>query len=78
MRRFEDELGTLDAVINGFDGNLLRMTNLTGHPQVHLPAGGGKSITIVGRLYRDDRLLELAWAIQRAFPKTLERPEGFA
>ncbi len=80
MRQFEQELGGIDVIVNGFDSNLLVMTNLTGHPQIHLPMGAdergnGKSLTVVGRLYKDDRLLETGWAIQRAFPKYKERPD---
>ncbi len=40
MRKFEEELGDLDAVVaNERGGPLLLITNLTGHPQVLIPFG---------------------------------------
>ena len=70
MHLFEQELGDLDCVLlNGAGGQLLAMTNMTGHPQVHIPLGATESNnsigrSLVGRLYGDDRLLTIGAAIQ--------------
>lgn len=81
MRKFEDELGDLDCVLaNTIGGALLSMTNLTGHPQIHIPMGVNENgalqgRSLIGRLYADDRLLSIGWAIQSHFDYHRRRPD---
>lgn len=65
MRKFEAEFGDYDAMVTTGIGNAtIRTTNLTGHPQVIIPFGE-RSVSLVGRLYEDDRLCALGWALQK-------------
>jgi len=65
MRKFEDEIGPYDALVTtGIGNSTIRTTNLTGHPQVIIPFGE-RNISLVGRLYEDDRLCAIADALQR-------------
>jgi Asp-tRNA(Asn)/Glu-tRNA(Gln) amidotransferase A subunit family amidase len=81
MDRFESELGTLDAlVLQGIGGNVLRIANLTGHPQVLIPFGvddknNSRSISFLGRLYEEDRLLAIAKVFQDAAGYQHLRPD---
>jgi Asp-tRNA(Asn)/Glu-tRNA(Gln) amidotransferase A subunit family amidase len=64
-----------------FDMNLL-LTNLTGHPCVVLPNGFNKnnspvSISFMGRLYQEGKLLAFADRYQRATDFHTQHPEGF-
>ncbi|CAN5662346.1 amidase [soil metagenome] len=67
-------------------GSSLLLTNLTGHPQIALPAGFTQrgdtdvpvTITFVGKLFGEDRLLSVAKAWQDATRHHLRRPPGFA
>lgn len=73
MDRYEEELGDLDVLAVpgvGITGSALRITNLTGHPQVNIPQGvnakgESNSISFVGRIYEEDIMLALANAFQR-------------
>ena len=72
-----------DAVIcPSFGGNQLLMTNLTGHPCVVLPngfndKGSPTSFSIIGNLYEEASLLELAHAYQVATEIDEKHPEMF-
>lgn len=64
-----------------FDTNLL-LTNLTGHPCVVLPNGFNDknspvSISFMGRLYEEGKLIAFADAYQRATEFHKKHPEGF-
>jgi len=67
-----------------FGGDLLLLTNLTGHPAVVLPDGfrasdgTPTSLTFIGRLFGETELLAVAHAFQQATTFHLERPKGFA
>ena len=73
MDRYEDELGDLDVLVVpgvGLAGSALRITNLTGHPQVNIPQGvnakgESNSISFVGRIYEEDTMLALANVFQQ-------------
>jgi Asp-tRNA(Asn)/Glu-tRNA(Gln) amidotransferase A subunit family amidase len=61
------------------DGDNLLLTNLTGHPSICIPNGFDEkgrptSITLVGRLFDEGRLLSVAKALQDATPFHLKRP----
>lgn len=81
MDKFEDELGDLDVVVApGIGGAALRITNLTGHPQVLIPhgtdeKGASRSISFVGRLYEEDKLLAVARAFQETGDYHRRRPD---
>jgi Asp-tRNA(Asn)/Glu-tRNA(Gln) amidotransferase A subunit family amidase len=72
MQQMHDMMQKVDVFMttqNG--GNVLQLTNLTGHPSIALPAGfnaGGSpvSVTFIGRLYEEDKLLAVAKAWQDA------------
>ncbi len=69
-------------VTPSFGGDNLLLTNLTGHPCVVLPngfndAGEPASITFMGRLYGDARVLEVATAFQAATDFHLKHPPAF-
>jgi Asp-tRNA(Asn)/Glu-tRNA(Gln) amidotransferase A subunit family amidase len=66
-------------------GSALLLTNLTGHPQVAVPAGftqrGDRdvpvTITFIGRLYGEEPMLAVAKAWQDATSHHLRRPAAF-
>jgi Asp-tRNA(Asn)/Glu-tRNA(Gln) amidotransferase A subunit family amidase len=85
MERMHQALGDVDVVIMPNTG--LNLTNLTGHPQVSLPAGFRTnerqrevpvSIQFIGRLFGDARLLRVAKAWQDATGHHLRRPPAFS
>lgn len=66
-----------------FGGNNLLLTNLTGHPSVVLPNGFNKegspvSITFMGRLFEEGKLLAVANAYQRATDFNRKHPQRYA
>jgi Asp-tRNA(Asn)/Glu-tRNA(Gln) amidotransferase A subunit family amidase len=84
MARMRDAMRDVDVVIMPNVG--LNLTNLTGHPQVSLPAGFRVnerqrevpvSIQFIGRLYAEDSMLRVAKAWQDATRHHLRRPSGF-
>jgi Asp-tRNA(Asn)/Glu-tRNA(Gln) amidotransferase A subunit family amidase len=80
MQRMSGIMETIDVyVAPSFGGNNLLLNNLTGHPAVVLPNGFRKdgtptSITFVGRLFGEAKLLAFAKAYQDATPHHLKRP----
>jgi Asp-tRNA(Asn)/Glu-tRNA(Gln) amidotransferase A subunit family amidase len=70
MERFEQEFGDRDIIIGAdITESILLATNLTGHPQVIIPNGTdskglSKSLSFIGRLYREDSLLLIAELVQ--------------
>ena len=72
MRRFHKEFGDLDMFLAyGIGGYSLTLTNATGHPQVLIPygvndKGQNQSVSLIGRLYQEDRLLAVAKTLQDA------------
>jgi len=84
-------LGAMDAAMEGIDvfitpsygGDVLLMTNLTGHPVVVLPSGmNGEnhpvSISFVGRLWGEAETHRVAQAWQQATGQHLNHPPLFA
>ena len=66
-----------------FGGHQLLITNLTGHPVVTLPTGlDGKgrptSITFIGNLFEEGKILELANHIQRRSSFHTSQPSSFS
>jgi Asp-tRNA(Asn)/Glu-tRNA(Gln) amidotransferase A subunit family amidase len=71
MRKWADLMATVDVIIAPTNSTQLVATNFTGHPAVILPNGFRPdgtpvSITFLGQLYDEARLLAVASAYQRA------------
>lgn len=81
MREMAKLFAGLDAyVVPSFGGTNLLLTNLTGHPAVVVPNGYRKdgtptSISFIGDLYGEDRVLALARAYQEATGFHRKHPE---
>ena len=81
MREMAKLFADLDAyVVPSFGGPNLLLTNLTGHPAVVVPNGYRKdgtptSISFIGDLYGEDRVLALARAYQEATGFHRKHPE---
>ena len=81
MRKFEDELGSLDVIIaNGSGGDVLVTTNLTGHPQLFIPMGLNDQarpigISLIGRLYEEGTMLAIGNMLQQATSVYRKRPD---
>jgi Asp-tRNA(Asn)/Glu-tRNA(Gln) amidotransferase A subunit family amidase len=84
MERMRDALRDADVVI--MPNTALNLTNLTGHPQVSVPAGFRTndrqrevpvSIQFIGRLFAEAEMLRVAKAWQDATRHHLRRPPGF-
>ena len=84
-------MGALESAMEGIDvfitpsygGDVLLMTNLTGHPTVVLPSGFDEedhpqSISFVGNLWKDGDALRVAKAWQDATGHHLRHPPMFA
>lgn len=81
MREMEEKVAGVDAfVAPTFGGDILLLTNLTGHPAVvvpngfRAPDGTPTSITFTGRLFGESDLLLLASAYQEATDFHRARP----
>ncbi|MEW5930533.1 MAG: amidase [Gemmatimonadota bacterium] len=82
MRAWGELFGGVDVVVAPTSGTQLVATNLTGHPAVILPSGFRDdgtpvSITFLGGLFEEGRLLAAAGAYQRATQWHLRRPAAF-
>lgn len=83
MGAMQETVAEIDAyVCPSWVGSNLHLTNLTGHPAVVLPNGLRKegtpsSISFVGRLFEEDKMLALARAYQGATEFHLKHPVQF-
>lgn len=81
MERMGEILAGVDVYVTpSFGGDNLLLTNLTGHPSVVVPNGFREdgtptSITFMGRLYEDGKVLEVAKAYQDATDHHLVHPD---
>lgn len=71
MQRWGELFSTVDVIVTPTSGTQLTATNLTGHPAVILPNGFREngtpvSVTFLGGLYEEGKLLAVANAYQRA------------
>lgn len=84
-------MGQMEAAMAGIDvfitpsyaNNVLLITNLTGHPAISLPNGFQEdgspvSISFIGRLFAEDRLLVAAKAYQDATDFHTKHPPAFS
>ncbi len=80
MKAVQERLAGIDVYVGpSWEGRNSLLTNLTGHPAVVLPNGLTKegtpsSITFIGRLYGEDKLLAVARAYQDATSFHLRHP----
>jgi Asp-tRNA(Asn)/Glu-tRNA(Gln) amidotransferase A subunit family amidase len=82
MHRMVEEFGDLDLIVAaGSGGQLLTITNFTGHPQVLIPMGavGTRSAgtSLIGKPFGEATLLAVAKVIQDNTPYHKLRPKGF-
>lgn len=83
IEELNNTLKDYDAVlVPSFGGNQLLMTNLTGNPCVVFPngfndEGSPTSFSIIGNLYEEGKLLELAAAYQQVTKHDNTHPEYF-
>lgn len=82
MLEINDLLRGYDCVIMpSFEGDILSITNLTGHPCVVMPNGFSKdhptSITFLGNLYEDEKILSVAKVFQDATDFDEQHPAFF-
>ena len=74
MHAFEKEFGDFDFFVTVGGGYTLAAVNLTGHPQIVIPQTDGTSVSLVGRLYREDVLCTVAWELQKSIGAHKLRP----
>ena len=80
MQKMAEVMQAVDVFVTPpFTGNVLTLTNLTGHPCVVLPNGFAEngsptSVTFIGSLYREDQVLAVAKAYQDATDFHLKHP----
>jgi len=74
MTRIDVFVGTQADVLEGAAGEI---TNLTGHPCVAIPHGGGTSLGFIGRPFEEATILALAKAYQDATGFHTNRPPAF-
>ena len=83
MKKMDEFMSQYDVVIcPTFVGSQLRITNLTGHPAICMPTGFNKnnlptSITLLGKLYDEATLLNVAKAYQNITEWNKLHPEMF-
>ena len=83
MRKVDPFIQQYDIIIAPPEtGDQLAITNLTGNPSVTLPVGFNKdgtpgSISFIGNLFGEARLLAFAKAFQDATPYNKQHPKGF-
>jgi Asp-tRNA(Asn)/Glu-tRNA(Gln) amidotransferase A subunit family amidase len=84
MQAMHEAMQAVDVVVTpSYGGNILLLTNLTGHPTVVLPNGFTEentpvSLSFVGRLYGEGDALLVAKAYQDATDFHLRHPPSFA
>jgi Asp-tRNA(Asn)/Glu-tRNA(Gln) amidotransferase A subunit family amidase len=84
MQEMNRAMRDIDVFITpSFGGNVLLLTNLTGHPAITLPNGFNEdgtpvSISFVGKLFGEAELLAVARAYQEVTGWHLRRPPLFA
>jgi Asp-tRNA(Asn)/Glu-tRNA(Gln) amidotransferase A subunit family amidase/ribosomal protein L12E/L44/L45/RPP1/RPP2 len=83
MRSWAELFGRVDVVVAPTSGTQLVATNLTGHPAVILPNGfrddgTPTSLTFLGGLFEEGKVLAAAGAYQRATQFHLRHPAAFA
>jgi Asp-tRNA(Asn)/Glu-tRNA(Gln) amidotransferase A subunit family amidase len=83
MQKVNEAMNAVDVLIcpTRGSGNQSAITNLTGHPAVCVPTGFDSrsklptSITFIGQLYKEGRLLSVAEAYQQLSDWHQQHPE---
>jgi Asp-tRNA(Asn)/Glu-tRNA(Gln) amidotransferase A subunit family amidase len=81
MKSMAEKMKGVDVFVSpSFGGEVLLVTNLTGHPAVVVPNGFNEkgtptSISFIGNLYEEAKTLRLASAYQRATDFHLKHPD---
>lgn len=81
--KFNREIQNFDIVLSPTYGRYQSLTtNLTGHPAISVPNGFDKSghptsITLLGNLYDEGPILEVAYLLQQHAPFKVQHPERF-
>lgn len=84
MQRMAEVFASVDVFITpSFGGNVLLITNLTGHPAIALPSGFNDegspvSISFIGKLFGEAELCLVAHRWQEATGWHRRHPEGYA
>ena len=84
MEEMDKVMKDVDVVVTpSYGGNILLLTNLTGHPAVVVPAGFAQdgtpvSISFIGKLFGEAETLAVAKAYQDATGFHLKQPPQFA
>ena len=83
MQKWAEMFANFDVIVAPTFGDQLVITNLTGNPALILPNGFRKdgtptSITLLGQLYDEAKLLAVARAYQDATDWHLKYPPKFA
>jgi Asp-tRNA(Asn)/Glu-tRNA(Gln) amidotransferase A subunit family amidase len=84
MQRMDEVMGPIDVLVTPTGGgNLLTITNLTGHPQLVLPNGFAPDgtpvgLSFVGRLYGEADLLAIGEAYQSVTDFHRKHPSKFS
>ncbi|MDW3190834.1 MAG: amidase [Cytophagales bacterium] len=80
---FHKVISQFDVILTPtFGGSQLIVTNLTGHPVLAIPSGFDKdnhptSISVLGNLYEEGKILEFGKMLQNQFDHHLKHPPGF-
>ncbi|MFQ6037873.1 MAG: amidase [Candidatus Aminicenantales bacterium] len=80
MKEMSERMKDFDVVVApSFGGNILLVTNLTGHPTVVVPdgfddKGNPTSLSFIGNLFEEEKTLRLAQAFQQATGFHLKHP----
>jgi len=82
-REMHEAMKDFDVIVTpSYGGNQLLLTNLSGHPCVVVPngftdSGSPTSISFIGNLYDEAKILALAKLFQQSTDYEIMRPDGF-
>jgi Asp-tRNA(Asn)/Glu-tRNA(Gln) amidotransferase A subunit family amidase len=81
MRAMDAFFQDWDVLVSSAFGDLLTITNMTGHPQIAVPCGfvnrEPEAIHFTGRLFEEGPMARVAKAYQDATEWTKRKPDGF-
>jgi len=83
IEEFHAVISPFDVILTPtFGGSQLMVTNLTGHPVLAVPSGFDEdehptSISILGNLFEEGKVLEFGKIVQEQFGHHLKHPAGF-
>jgi Asp-tRNA(Asn)/Glu-tRNA(Gln) amidotransferase A subunit family amidase len=81
MKNFGEFMQSWDVLVSPPNTQLLRITNLTGHPQICVPCGFStghpRSLVFTGLLYQEGTPVRVALAYEKATKWHAMQPPGF-